>query len=549
MRGRNLGILILLCLVMIGFAHQSLLHKARLAKPNPSRAVAALPPTTGATDGETFFFQTMQALNLHSSIPLKREHSLPPGFGTAHARPRYNPFGPIQTAFLDGAIDAYNLGFQTLKIWNGPELKDSSFYFLSAEEREHSISTPKAALDIPVFQAVLSIPFKTIVFETDDVAIWNKMESVAMSQEDENRIYRNTYDFAAELLNRYKGKNRTFIIQNHEGDWHIVPPAAAGLDNYKRYWSARQKAIEDARRDHPSDVKVYQLCEVVRVRPSLEQNQPSLARDVLPSVACDLVGYSAYESALDPKGRETLTAALNYLRSVARPSPTFGSNQVVISEIGIPELESYSATQQSLVASIIREQLSQGMPYVLFWTLYDNECTLPACKVSDGVQSNVDLSHLRGFFVRRPDRQLGNVFQQILNPSAIPSSAPTSSSGPREDWIRALYIDGLGREPDATGFAFWKNAALSAKSVSDCKTIVRDFFLKDSAFISKLNSTAPSQVVQLGYQTVLRRSTDSSGFNYGSDLITRGKITRSQFIDSLIDSGETTEACKRLGFI
>lgn len=379
---------------------------------------------------------------------------LPPQFGTAHASARYNPNGSVQTSFIDGAIDAYNLGFQTLKIWNGPEITKYSFYFLSAEEIA-KYSDFSSALNMASFQAVLSIPFKTVVFESDDVTAWT-MANNALIQSDQDRIYKSVYDFTIRLRKDFKGSGRTFIIQNHEGDWHIDPtgkpnasnnPNATGLENFKIYWTLRQRAVEDARAAQPSDVNVYHLCEVVRVVPSMQSNQPSLTRDVLPQVSCDLVGYSAYESSL--VSNDLFEQALSYIKSKASVSPTFGTNQVAVSEIGLPEQNSsYNSTSKSNMATLITNLIQRPLPYVLFWNLYDNECNLPECATGGGITSNVPLQNLNGYYVRKPDGSLGQIFSQIYS-----NLLPIASGSELQNSINSIYQQVLGRPADQQGAA------------------------------------------------------------------------------------------------
>ena len=145
-----------------------------------------------------------------------------------------------------------------------------------------------------------------------------------------------------------------------------------------------------------------------------------------------------------------------------------------------------------------------------------------------------------GFYVRRPDRSLGNVFQQIL-------SSLSSTPNAKVDWIRSLYVNGLGRTPDTSGFAFWKNVAMN--SGASCQSILRDF-LGGSEFSARLNAGSASQAVQLGYLVVLKRSvsTTDAGYNYWLQLLTKNQINRSQFINYLIDSTETNTVCKSVGF-
>ncbi|MCB0351242.1 MAG: hypothetical protein KDD38_08670, partial [Bdellovibrionales bacterium] len=108
---------------------------------------------------------------------------LPINFGTSHAAARYNPYGPVQTSFVDGAVDAYNLGFQNLKIWVGPEITQESFYYLSAKDRE-SYKNFSSTLNMTPFKKVFALPFKTLILVADTHAYWQMTNNVlSKSQE------------------------------------------------------------------------------------------------------------------------------------------------------------------------------------------------------------------------------------------------------------------------------------------------------------------------------------------------------------------------------
>ena len=472
--------------------------------------------------------------------------TLPANLGTAHARPRYNPHGAIQTAFLDGAKDAHNLGLQTLKIWNGPEVKsDPSFYFLSANERA-SLSDVSSALDLPSYKAVLAVPFKTVVFVVDDAVLWT-MANTPLSQADKDRIYQSTHAFAVRLRKDFAGSGRTFVIQNHEGDWHIDPtgkpaakndPTPVGLNNFLEYWRIRQRAVADARASQPSDVKVYHLCEVVRVLPSLQSNAPSLTRDVLPQVACDLVGYSAYESALT--STSVFEQALAYIRTKALASPTFGTNQVAVSEIGIPEQDpTYSTARQQELASLIESLVRRGLPYVLFWTLYDNECNLPACAQSGGVTSNVPLANLRGFYVRRPDGSLGSVFKRVIDglTTGGPSAASAAPTAAQEQLVRQAYCRVLSRAADAGGLSF--HAGLLQAGTLNVKKLVRTLAESSEFRNQRIGGLAPKAAATLLYDALLARAPDAGGLTNAAAVLASGK-DYTVVVKTLVESAEYT---------
>lgn len=463
------------------------------------------------------------SLGIEPGLTLTRpSHQYPSGFGTAHARPRYNPYGTIQNAFLDGAIDAYNLGFQTFKIWIGPEVKlDPSFYFLSEVDRG-KLSDFSSALDLNIYKAVLAIPFKTVVFESDD-EVFMRMDQAPLTQTEKDRIYKTTYDFAVRLRRQFKRSGRTFIIQNHEADWHITKnpgstavaddPTPVGLNNYMQYWTIRQKAVEDALSAVPSDVQVYHLCEVVRTKPSIERNAPSLTRDVLPNVACDLVGYSAYESTMQATP-DDYERSLAYIRQHARVSPTFGRNQVVISEIGLPEnVGSYTSFEKDNIIMVMKTELDRGMPYVLFWTMYDNACNLPGCGTYGGITSNVSQAYLEGFYVRKPDRSHSYIFSGLLQ---LFKNDRMDNPDQRSREIIQCYKTHLGRAPDITGYNYWYGRTNISTEI-----ICNELRISPEAFIRNC------------YLRNLGREPDRGGLRYWLGVYNRKQATLNAICDSI----------------
>jgi len=589
--------------------------------PGPRSGAAAGANTASfSSQAVSGFPATLSGLGLSSSLTLGRTSTtFQPSFGVSLARPKYNPFGAIQTSFVDGAIDAYNLGIQTLKIWISPEIVDPSFYFLPAGDlAKYSDSNFSTALDFPAYKAVLAIPFKTVVFNADDQQAWG-MAKTRITQTDRDRIYRRMFDFAVRLRKDFAGSGRTFIIQTKEGDWNVDPsgvlswppsdashdPNAIGIANYIDYWSIRQQALADARARQPSDVQVYSLCEVVRVMPSIERDAPSLTRDVLPNVECDLVGYSAYESALI--SNETFERALSYIRSKARPSPTFGTNQVVVSEIGLPEQTAYGTpTYMRNLATLITSLVRRGMPYVLFWTMYDNECTRPECSVAvqGGITSNVAQADLMGYYIRKPDRSFGTVFSLMRNdlvdnsvapqpaptpppsappvptatppppsvppaptatpgptatpwpattpppiatpvptatPTPPPSAPPAPTATPFSHFYSNLYLWLFNRQPDASGFQYWLGKA-AAGEVGCAQSAV--YFLNTDEFHARSAALIDGLYIGTLYWALLNRDAGTNAVLYFQNAAAAGTMSRAALAASILRSAEFDSRCR-----
>lgn len=377
---------------------------------------------------------------------------LPAGFGAALQNSRYNGVGPAFRALPDGAREAHRLGLRTLKIAMAREARNiPGFYSLPelhnvSQARIMEVQSLTEMARLPVYDYVLSLPFDTLFIHTSEIGehdpnshFWN-LNQKPLSAAALSGLYQEHYDFTRYLMEKFRGTGRKFVLQDHEADWHasVYDPATGtysentdiGHQNYRLYWSTRQKAVEDARRSLSSDVKVYQMCEVVRLRDSVLKNGKSLARDVLSTVTCDLVGYSAHDTAMIDDGGATLKAAVEYIRARARPSPTFGTNQVIISEIAVPEALNGGSYLPLVpqVTRIMADYLKSGMPWVLSWQFYD-EPTF-------------------GNWLVKPDNGFSHTFLGFMaelgvdplslsgRTSSLPAyvvRAPTSSQGPIEN--------------------------------------------------------------------------------------------------------------------
>ncbi|HRK07292.1 MAG TPA: hypothetical protein PLZ57_05950 [Pseudobdellovibrionaceae bacterium] len=341
---------------------------------------------------------------------------LPSGMGVSLQAPAYSGVGLKARGFVDGAREAHRLGFKTFKISMAREaLVIPSFYHLaeleskSQTQLESQVQSLRDLAQLKSYDYVLSLPFETIFLQTTEIRLddpqshyWN-MATVPLSPTALNRIYQEHYELGVYLLTRYKGSARTFVLQDHEADWHAAiwngssysENTAIGHANYLKYWPIRQKAIDDARRAVQSDVRLLHMCEVVRLRETVLSGAKSLARDVLPQVNCDLIGYSAHDTALLPDDGATLKKAIEYLRANSQASPKFGRNHVVLSEIAVPEL--FGGAYLPRTTQVVRamdQALREGMPWVLYWQFYDND--------------NV------GNWIVKPNNDFGSTFYALL---------------------------------------------------------------------------------------------------------------------------------------
>jgi hypothetical protein len=440
-------------------------------------------------------------------------------FGVNLQGPRYNPLGPLGPNILfDGARDAHNLGFRTLKIAMHSQVvnPDWRFYNLTTEQ----IASAHALADIArldVFRRTLALPFRTFVITADALGegqVWNSIatpgergrirpQDQPLSDAARSNIYWQLHDLARHLLDTYKGTGKVFILQSPEMDWRILPytdeslePSDVALQNAIDYSALRQRAVEDARAEAKAEgVYVYNCVEVNLVRKALTGRR-TIANVVLPRVDADLVGYSAYDTAALAGG--TFAQAVGYLRSIARPSAAFGRNQVFISEIGAHErkVDDVAPTLRSMLIAT-----TLGVPWVVQWTLYDNE----ALRVVNGrreVVYNAVESDLTGLWVRKPDGSLGRLFRAyrpyLLYDPGGPE--PTDASA----YVARAYRLLLGRDPDPAGAAAMIRAF--EETPWDKERVVRGLLL--SAEYRDRSADSSAAFVFDAYRALLGRDPD-----------------------------------------
>lgn len=188
------------------------------------------------------------------------------------------------------------------------------------------------------------------------------------------------YDLTRYLLKTYDGSGKTFYLGNWEGDWlltHMNPDYVATPEEVQNMidWArARQKAVDDARRDTPhASVEVYYYIEVNRVQDA-HDGKVRVTNKVLPSANPDFVSYSSYDA---QRGdiEKTYAEALDYIQSQLAPKTGLPAKRVFIGEYGMPLMGNTAAAQDKLVRHVLRAGLRWGCPFVLYWEMYNNEVT------------------------------------------------------------------------------------------------------------------------------------------------------------------------------
>lgn len=253
--------------------------------------------------------------------------------------------------------------------------------------RELAESTP--------FRDVFAMPFTTIVLSCDAVGIgdsgWSKPLTPAQLAREADEFE----ELTQYLSTQFRNSDKTFILQNWEGDWAVrsrtdpslaaEPFALAGmiarLDN-------RQAAVECGRRG-AAGTRVAHAAEVNLVLPE-SVTGPTVTEAVLSHTECDLFSYSAWETTASGN---RFVEALTTIRDATSPSEMFGRDNVFVGEFGAPEVAVGREQAADITRRTIADAVRFGCPYILYWQIFDNE----------GANSSGGGDDFPGFWLIRPD--------------------------------------------------------------------------------------------------------------------------------------------------
>ncbi len=470
-------------------------------------------------------------------------------FGVTLQGPRYNPDGPLGPNILfDGARDAHRLGFRTLKIAMVSYVVNPAWKFYRLSDADMASARDLVDLaKLDVYRRTLALPFQTFIITADAIgegACWTTIAAPGkagqprpvdrpLTDSQKSAMYWQIHDLAFYLLTTYKGTGKVFILQNHEGDWKLVPypdarlePSDVAIANAYDYFRLRQQAVDDARREAKAEgVYLYHCIEVNLVKKAMEGRR-TVANMVLPRIDCDLVGYSAWDTA--PTYDGSFSRAVTYLRSIARPSFAFGRNQVIITEIGARE-RAYREVVPALRSML--EATTLGSPWVVQWALYDNEAT----RMVDGKRVPVDdgarEEDCTGLWVRRPNGQFGQLFRAYRPYLVADPGGPEPTEG--RAYVARAYRLLLAREPDPGAVAASTPAFEAAPW--DKERFVRD--LLTSPEYRAQNSGSSAAFVFDAYRALLGRNPDPAAVGLLSADFS-ADATRLAYLKAVQDSDE-----------
>ena len=211
------------------------------------------------------------------------------------------------------------------------------------------------------------MPFSRFVLWTHSFACGLSFRN-GFPKPQQEKEYREIYDFTRYLLKTYNGSGKTFFLGHWEGDGLLrgtirreddvraTPTAIQGMIDWL---NCRQRAIDDAKRDTPhKGVEVWHYTEVNHVQVAIE-GRKAVANMVLPHVPVDFVSYSSYDTQEDPK---RLKAALDFIQSKLTPKPGIAGRRVFIGEYGFPAWPLLAEQTGRNVAPCDPRRLAMGLP-------------------------------------------------------------------------------------------------------------------------------------------------------------------------------------------
>jgi len=340
--------------------------------------------------------------------------------GSSHVIGRY--YFTDKDFLNEGADRILELGSKVIKVWfyNGNETPDIMYPYNSDWPVVKSLVE---GAQVSYYKKLFDKPFSTFVMNVASIKggrdpyYW-RLGITDDDIEDETRQF---YEFTKYLLTTYKNTEKTFVLQHHEGDWHLrgntnmnEDPTEEAIANMIKWLNARQAGVDQARQEiGMNGVQVFHAAELSVVVKSLKEGKPNMVNRVIPYTHLDLVSYSCWHSIVGEKNADLLLETLDYIAAHTPPSKYFGEKNVYIGEFGLPENDFSAEEADSLAHFTVEAGLKWGCPYIIYWQLYCNELADPATKTP--VKNNKDV---RGFWLIRPDGTKSPVwdyFHEMLN--------------------------------------------------------------------------------------------------------------------------------------
>jgi hypothetical protein len=261
------------------------------------------------------------------------------------------------------------------------------------------VATLDTLAGTPYFKALFSKDFDTFIlvsFRPDKSPDYWRTEFSQADEEGEEACFA---ALTRALLESHADDEKTFVIQNWEGDWAVrgsfhpqSAPADAAFDAMTRWLSARQRGVDRGRAEvHGSRSRVLHACEVNLVKRAMAEAAPSVTTRVLPHVSVDLVSYSAWDTRESPK---LFGKAIDFIAAHHKKTPVTEGCGVYIGEFGLPETEASPNHVLERCRALVATAQQRACPYAVYWQLYCNEAL---------VRPPVHNEDFKGYWLIRPD--------------------------------------------------------------------------------------------------------------------------------------------------
>lgn len=299
----------------------------------------------------------------------------------------------------EGAATAHAIGARCLKVGLSLDTDNPSPQLYPFHSNWPVSKTLVELADTIYFRTLFARDFDTFILNAfrpgRSASYWREN----FSTEDEQAEEECFASLTRHLLQTYSKTQKTFILQNWEGDWALrgnfdpaTEPTATATAAMIRWVAARQRGVERARSEFPeSGARVFHALEVNLVMQSMKQGKPGVTTDVLPHVVVDLASYSAWDTKNSPSD---FGEALAFIAKHKSPTPSFPKNGVYVGEFGLPESEATPEEAFERTSELLAVAQRFGCPYAVYWQIYCNEPT---------TKPPVGIADYKGFWLVRPD--------------------------------------------------------------------------------------------------------------------------------------------------
>jgi hypothetical protein len=226
------------------------------------------------------------------------------------------------------------------------------------------------AANDPVIKQIFTMPF-------GHYHLWAYPFNPKTENQEESGHNVELYDLCCYLLREYRGTGKAFYLGHWEGDWELrgegnkKDPTAEAISWKIRWLNARQKAVDDAKRDTASsDVEVYCYAEANLVRDAMK-GRPAMVNAVVPHTNIDFVSYSSYDTTNEHTAE--LGEVLDFIETKLPVKPAIKGKRVWIGEYGFAAKYFSPQQQNEKSREVMKAALRWGCPFVLYWEMYNNE--------------------------------------------------------------------------------------------------------------------------------------------------------------------------------